>query len=140
MPLTALAGMGGESGLSAISGQLSAIGRAGKTLVVGGHPLKASHVEVLAEVELAGLGVVDEELARALGHDLALADDVAAVDDAEGLADVVVGDEHADPALLELQDDLLNFGHGDRVDAGKRFVEEEELRAGNERAGDLKAA
>jgi len=45
--------------------------------------LHRSHVEILAKVKLAGLGVVDEELAGALGQHLAPVDEVGAVDGAQ---------------------------------------------------------
>ena len=67
-------------------------------------------------------------------------DEVGAVDDAQRFPHIVVRDENADAALLEREDDLLHVGHGDGVDAAERLVHEEELRAGDEGAGDLEAA
>ena len=52
----------------------------------------------------------------------------------------MVGDQHADAALLQETDDLLDIEHGDRVDAGERFVEQDETRTGGERARDFDAA
>ena len=51
------------------------------------------HVEIVAEIELAALGIVDEEVAGALRQDFALVEQIGAVDDFEGLAHVVIGDE-----------------------------------------------
>jgi hypothetical protein len=39
--------------------------------------------------------------------------------------------------LLEEADDLLDFEHGDRVDAGKGLVEQDQARVGGQRAGDF---
>ena len=55
--------------------------------------------------------------------------DVGAVGDAQRLADVVVGDEDADAAVPQVKDDLLDVGDGDRIDAGERLVEQDELAA-----------
>ena len=65
--------------------------------------------------------------------------DVGAIGDAQRFADVVVGDEHADAALLQVKDDLLDVGDRDRVDAGERLVEQDELRRHHQRARDLGA-
>ena len=43
------------------------------------------------------------------------------------------------PALLQVEDDLLDVGDGDRVDAGERLVEQDELRRDDQRARDLRA-
>jgi hypothetical protein len=52
----------------------------------------------------------------------------------------VVGDQHADAAFLEVKDDLLNVSDGDRIDSGKRLVEQHELRRHHQRTGDFDAA
>ena len=46
----------------------------------------------------------------------------------------MVGNQHANAATLEEIDDALNFDHGDRVDAGKRFVEQDKARLGRQGA------
>jgi len=71
---------------------------------------------------------------------MAVVDDVGAVADAQGLAHVVIGDEHADAARLEETNDALDLDHGDRVDAGEGLVEQDEARVGRERPGDLDPA
>jgi hypothetical protein len=62
------------------------------------------------------------------------------VADAQRFAHVVVGDQHADAARLEEGDDALDLDHRDRVDAGKRLVQQDEARLRGQRAGDLDAA
>ena len=76
---------------------------------------------------------------RALGQHAAVADDVGVVADAQRLAHVVVGDQHADAARLEEADDALDLDHRDRVDAGERLVEQDEARLRGQRARDLDA-
>src|SRR5690606_13242378 len=78
-----------------------------------------SEADVLAEMDLAHPFVVHDLAGFACGQHASLADDVGAVADAEGLAHVVVGDQHADAALLEEADDLLDVDDRDRVDAGE---------------------
>src|SRR6187551_2330472 len=48
--------------------------------------------------------------------------DIGAIGDAQRLAHIVVRDEHADAAVLEVEDDLLNVAHRDRIDAGERLI------------------
>src|SRR5206468_3991857 len=62
------------------------------------------------------------------------------IGDAEGLADVVVGDEDTDAASFEVEDDLLQVEHGDGVDAGEGLVEQDEAGRDAETTGDLDAA
>src|SRR6185436_11787336 len=66
-----------------------------------------SHAEVFAEIDLAHVGVGHDLVGCAFGEHGALADDVGAVADAQGLADVVVRDQHADAARLQEADDAL---------------------------------
>src|SRR4051812_41382877 len=83
------------------------------------YPLKA---EVLPEVHLADRFIVDDLLGLPEREHRALVDDVGVVADAQRLAHVVVGDEHADAALLEETDDLLDVEDRDRIDARERLV------------------
>lgn len=96
--------------------------------------------EVMPEVKAFGFFVVDELLGRARADDATFADDVAAVDDRENLAGVVVGDKDADILFGEDLDKVFDFLDGDRVDVGEGLVEEKEVGLGDEGAGDLKAA
>tara|TARA_A100000171_G_scaffold43757_1_gene46020 strand:- start:1536 stop:2291 length:756 start_codon:yes stop_codon:yes gene_type:complete len=93
-----------------------------------------------SEVGAADLLGVDELLGCSLGEDAAVGEDVGAITDAEGLLDIVVGDEDGDAALGELSDFFLEVFDGDGVDAGEWFVEEDELWVGDEGAGDLEFA
>ena len=52
----------------------------------------------------------------------------------------MVGDQDTDFAILEEADDFLDIEYGDRVHAGKRFVQQNEPRLRGESAGDLDAA
>ena len=70
----------------------------------------------------------------ALGEDAAVVHDVGAVADAERFADVVIGDQDADAAVLQVPHDALDVANGDWVDAGERFVEQDETRSCGQRA------
>src|SRR5438445_4793595 len=61
-----------------------------------------------------------------------------AIADAQRLADGVIADEHAQPALAQFPDQPLQLVHRDRVDAGEGLVEEEEPRHGEQRPRDLR--
>src|SRR5258708_31274709 len=76
---------------------------------------------------------------RPAAKNRAVVNDVGAVGDAERLADVVVRDEHADAAIAQVKDDLLDVGDRDRIDPCEGLVEEHELRRHDERARDLRA-
>src|SRR5438105_8215502 len=84
--------------------------------------------EVLAEVNLANVLIINDLPGRPRCEHAALVDDVRAVADAERLPHVVIGDQHADAALLEEADDLLDVEHGDGVDTRERLVEQDEAR------------
>src|SRR6185436_12271490 len=58
-------------------------------------PAPALHAEMFAEVDLANVRVLDDVHRRAFGEHASLADDVGAVADAQRLAHVVIGDQHA---------------------------------------------
>src|SRR5215510_9772568 len=53
--------------------------------------------------------------------------DVRPIGDAERFAHVVVGDEHADPPLFQVKNDLLNVAHGYRINAGEWLIEQDEF-------------
>ena len=62
------------------------------------------------------------------------------VRDVQGVANIVVRDEHTDPRIRELAHDVLDLVHRDRVDAREGLVEQEEFRVEGEGARDFRAA
>src|SRR5215470_13716760 len=84
--------------------------------------------EVLPEVDLAHGRILGDLGRRTFADDAPVLDDVGAVADVERLADVVIRDHDADPALAQLPDDLLDVDHRDRVDTRERLVQEHEAR------------
>src|SRR5215467_3630497 len=59
---------------------------------------------------------------RAALENYASVDDVGAIGDAQRFTNVVIGDEDADAAVPQVENDFLNIRHRDRIDAGKRLV------------------
>lgn len=63
------------------------------------------------------------------------------IDDLQGFAHIVIGDEDGEVVLLaQLLHDLVNVAHGDGIDAGKRFVEHEQARICAKSSRDRQAA
>ena len=52
--------------------------------------------------------------------------DVGAIDQTERFSHVVVGDQDADAATLEMPDEVLDVADRDRVDAGEWLVQQYE--------------
>src|SRR6185503_19717270 len=98
------------------------------------------HAEVFAQIYSANTVIIDNLFGMARSEHGALVDDVGAVADAERFSDVMVRYEDADAAFFQEPNDPLDVEHRDRVDAGERLVEQDEGRAGAERARDLQPA
>ncbi len=95
---------------------------------------------MFAQINLTDGFVVDDFIRGAGSKHGPFADDVGVIGNAQGFAHVVVGDEYADAALFEEADDLLDLQNGNRVDAGERFIEQDEAWFGSQCAGDFYAA
>ena len=91
--------------------------------------LYAIQPEIGAEINPLDLLVGRQLRRRAALEDHAGVDDVRAVGDFQRLAHIMVRNEHADATFFQVKDDLLDIGDRDRVDAGERLVEQDELRA-----------
>ena len=61
---------------------------------------EGSHVEVRTEVNFPRLGVIEHRFTRAFVNDFAFVNEVSAIDELERLADVMIGDQDAQPALF----------------------------------------
>src|ERR1700694_5505759 len=70
--------------------------------------------ELGPQINPTDLFVGRQAVRRAALENHSAVDDVRAVGDAQRLAHVVVGDEHADAAILQVEDDFLNVGDGNR--------------------------
>src|SRR3954467_8639686 len=83
--------------------------------------------ELCSEVNPLHVLIRGEAVRRAAPKDYTVMDDVGTIRDPQRFPHVMVGDEDPDPALLQVEDDFLDVGDGDRVDAGKGFIEQDEL-------------
>src|SRR5579871_6790661 len=70
----------------------------------------------------------------------AVVDDVGTIRHSQRFAHVVIGDQHSDAAGSQAADNFLQVKNGDGIDAGKRFVEQDERGVDAQAAGDLNAA
>src|SRR2546426_4617101 len=96
--------------------------------------------ELLAEVDFSGYRIAGDLAGRARHENLALVQDVGAIGDRERLTHVGAGGRDADAPVAQAPDDLRDVADGDGVDAGDRLVEQQVLRRGHQRAGDLQPA
>src|SRR5271165_7610864 len=98
------------------------------------------HPEVFAEIKPPDVRMGDDLLRRPFRQDLAAVDDIGAIDQPKRLPHIVIGDQHADAASLEVPDEILDVADCNRVDAGEGLVEQHEGRLAAERARYLTTA
>ena len=99
-----------------------------------------SQFETVGEIFVSNDLILGEFFGISLEKDSSLKKEIGAVGDAERFFDIVVGDEDADVAVFEFPDDILNILNGNRVHAGERFVQHDELRVDGETACNLGSA
>ena len=100
---------------------------------------RSDDAEVLSKIDAAHIFIVHDFFGSARHQDRAVVQDIGAINDLEGLTHVVVGYQNADSAILELRDKVADFPHGNRIDAGKGFVEQQVFRIGRQTARDFDA-
>ena len=71
---------------------------------------------------------------------MSLTDNIRAFADREGLTDVMVGNQNAETAVAQVLNDAFNIDNGDRIHAGKGFIQKNKFRIRRQRAGDFDAA
>ena len=106
--------------------------------IVGTTPQRPE-IHAFAEIVLPRLVIGEDLVGRSVAEDLPAANHVAAVGYLQRLAHLVIGNQNGNAPLAELANNLLDATDGDRIDAGKRFVEENDLRIGNQAAGDFQS-
>src|SRR5690606_19304975 len=102
-------------------------------------PELPSESKSFAKVKPADVFVGYQRLGTTGKQDLAAVDDAGAIDDIERLAHVMIRDQHADAASLQVLHQLADVADRERVDAGEGLVEQHDRRIGGERSGDLAA-
>ena len=93
--------------------------------------------ELCTEVNPLHVLVLREAVGGAAPENYTVVDDVGAVGDPQRFPHVVVRNQHPDAAFLEVENDLLDVGDRDRVDAGEWLIQQDELRGDDQRPGDL---
>ena len=103
-------------------------------------PFHVSHQrETFAQVHPSYFRIAGELAGLSLTEDSAVIDDVGPVGDRKGFAHIVIRDQYSDAASPQAADNFLQVEHGNRVDSGKRFVQQDECGIDAEAAGDLHA-
>ncbi len=89
-------------------------------------PSFESDLEVVPEIDGANFLIGEYICRTAFGNQFAVAQDIRAIADAQGFANIVISDEYANIALLQVFDDALDIENGYGVDTGKGFVQQDE--------------
>src|ERR1700730_6459531 len=76
------------------------------------HALKA---ETLAQIDAAHILMGHHFVRAALHQQLAIMHDVGAVDDLQRLANVVIGNQHAEAAILQMTHQVTDLAHRDGI-------------------------
>src|SRR5690242_1946625 len=98
---------------------------------------RLSHRKALAQIDAFHLWVMSQFCRSSGSEDSALINNVGAVGHREGLAHIMVGDQNANSALLQIENNLLQIEHGNWVDAGERLIEQDKLRLDGQAARNL---
>ena len=89
---------------------------------------KSLHLAAFAEIKLTADRIVDEKIFRAFAFDPALVDQLGTIDDRDGLAHVMVGDENSEAEIAQVNDDLLHIVNGNRINTAEWFVQHQQFR------------
>ena len=65
---------------------------------------------------------------------------IGAVGNVQRFADIMVGNQNAEAAVLELRNQIADFGNGDRINTGQRFVEQDEVWLAGQSPGNFQSA
>src|SRR5690606_32697780 len=82
--------------------------------------------EALAKVDAPNIRIADDIVRPPLHQNASVVDNVSAIHDVQGFANIMIGDQHADPPILQMKYQFTNFPDRDRVYAGQRLVQKNE--------------
>src|SRR5579863_8004605 len=80
--------------------------------------------ESLTQVDAANLDIVTQLVRRTGSENPPFRNDIGAVGHAQCLPHVVVGNQNPDPGRLQVEDDLLQFQHRNRIYPAERLIEQ----------------
>src|ERR1700722_11196318 len=83
--------------------------------------------ESLAQVNAPDLNVIAQLARRSRPENSPFGNNVCPVGHSQRLAHVVVRHQHPDPACFQVEDDLLQLQHRNRIDATERLVEQNKI-------------
>src|SRR6267142_3236623 len=92
---------------------------------------------MFSEINPFDFCVITEFLRSAGSKNRSIIDDISAVSDLQGFSDIMIGNKDPDALAFQMVNNFLDLEHRDGVDAGKGFVEEDELRRDDQRAGNF---
>ena len=84
--------------------------------------------EVVAKIDAPYIFVFDHVIRRAGHEHLAVVQDIGTVDNFERFAPVMVRDQHANPAFLEVGNEVADIPDRNRVNPGKWLVQKQVFR------------
>src|SRR5438477_2770242 len=85
-------------------------------------------IEILAEVHTPYFRIAAQRIRPARAENLPVIDNVRAVGHHQSFADVVIGHQYPDSRALQLKNDALQLQDLNRINAGKRLVQQEKFR------------
>src|ERR1700722_6640138 len=94
---------------------------------------------MISEIHTAYFGIAAEVVWRPRGKHFAVLNNVSAIGNIQGFADLVVGDENANSLTAQFRNNFLNIDYGQRVNARKRLVQQNEGRLQDQGARNFKA-
>src|ERR1051325_2291437 len=97
------------------------------------------HIKLRSQINFSGFRIVRQKFRAAFDEHFAFVNDVAAINQLQRFADVVVGDQNSESTLLQSADDLLHFINRNRIYAAERLLAQEQLRTRNQRASDFQS-
>src|SRR5712691_2373102 len=63
--------------------------------------------------------------------------DICPINDLQRVAHIMIGDQDADATILEVRYEVADVADRNRIDPGERLIEQDEVRLGRQRPGDL---
>src|SRR3984885_15681575 len=91
-------------------------------------PSALTQRKVSSQIGPPPLRIAPQLTRRPRSKDLALRDDVCPVRHRQRLPNIVVRNQHSDPALLQPEDDLPQIPHCNRTDPGERLIQQNKRR------------
>jgi hypothetical protein len=88
--------------------------------------------ESFAQIKPPHIRVFNQFRRRAAAQNFPFRHNISAVGDAESFADIVVGNQNSDALIFQIKNNFPNIVNRNRVNSGKRFVQQNILRLGRQ--------